>query len=151
MRMGPDERLYVLDSGNLAIRRIDPLGRVVETIAGTGKSGPATDGEPARTAQFGSLPSEQFDGPYGLCVDEAGNLYVADTFNHVIRTINGATGVITTIAGNPEAIPHQPNDPLLKDPRRLNLPKICGLEYFDGRLFVPEWDGDLIVLRKAGR
>ena len=31
----------------------------------------------------------------------------------------------------------------------LNLPKICGLDYFNGRLFIPEWDGDLVVLKKS--
>ncbi len=81
--------LYVADSGNHRIRRIDAEG-VITTIAGTGVRGFSGDGSPATEAQFAA--------PTDLAVDGSGNLYVADSFNYRIRRID-AEGVITTIAG----------------------------------------------------
>lgn len=60
-------------------------------VAGTGKTGYSGDGGPARDATF--------NGPKGIAVDAAGNVFVVDTENQVIRRIDGSTQVITTIAG----------------------------------------------------
>lgn len=79
--------LYVADTGNHAIRRVAPDGTVV-TIAGTGVAG-FRDG-PGRQAQF--------NGPIGVAVDDAGRIYVADTYNDRIRVID-ADGVVGTLAG----------------------------------------------------
>ena len=64
---------------------------IIETLAGNGEPGYAGDGGPARTASLNE--------PKGLCVDRAGNLYIADSENHVVRRVDLATGVITTVAG----------------------------------------------------
>ena len=84
------DNLYVADSGNHRIRRIDAEG-VITTIAGTGDRGFSGDGGPATEAQFAA--------PSDLAVDGAGNLYVADFGNQLIRRID-AEGVVTTIAGS---------------------------------------------------
>ena len=69
--------LYVADGGNDLIRKISPAG-VVTTIAGSGNQG----------ASNGTGTSASFAGPDGLVVDASGNnLYVADTFNNLIRKI----------------------------------------------------------------
>ncbi len=60
-------------------------------LAGSGKRGYGGDGGPARAAQF--------DGPKGITVDEAGNIFVVDTENQVIRRIDSGTGEISTLAG----------------------------------------------------
>ena len=85
----PSGDLYVADSGNERIRRIDGSGTIT-TIAGTGVPGYSGDGGPAGTAQF--------DGPRGIAGDSAGNLYVADDNNNRIRRID-PSGVVTTVAG----------------------------------------------------
>jgi sugar lactone lactonase YvrE len=82
--------IYVADTNNHAIRKITPAG-VVTTFAGTaGRSGSAD----------GVGNAARFSLPYGLTADRAGNLYVADTWNSMIRKI-APSGAVTTIAGHP--------------------------------------------------
>jgi streptogramin lyase len=80
--------IYVADSGNNKIRKITSAG-VVSTLAGTGSQG-SNDG-------VGS--SATFDEPYGVAVDTAGNVYVADTDNNKIRKIS-TSGDVSTLAGS---------------------------------------------------
>lgn len=80
--------VYVSDGVNNLIRKITPDG-TVSTLAGSGAPG-AIDS----TGVFAS-----FNGPAGLAVDAAGNVYVADSDNNLIRKIT-PDGVVTTIAGN---------------------------------------------------
>jgi DNA-binding beta-propeller fold protein YncE len=84
-------RIYLADTYNDRVRRIDPATGIIETIAGTGVPGYAGDGGPAIAAQL-KRPRDVELGPDG-------RLYVADTDNERIRAIDLATGVITTVAG----------------------------------------------------
>ena len=84
--------LYIGDRNNQRIRKVDLTGTIT-TIAGTGERGFGGDGGPASQAQLSE--------PEGVAVDEAGNLYIADSFNDRIRKVD-ATGTITTIAGTGE-------------------------------------------------
>ena len=84
--------VYITDSGNRRIRKIDSTGTIT-TIAGTGEFGFSGDGGPA-------VEAELYD-PYGVAVDSAGNVYIADTSNRRIRKID-STGTIITIAGTGE-------------------------------------------------
>lgn len=152
IRPGPDGELYVLDSGNFALRAVNADG-AFRTVAGTGGAGYGGDGSDAREATFGSDPTAAFDGPISLSVDERGNAFVGDRFNHVVRMIERDTNVITTIAGSPAADDARPNDPSEHDPLLLNLPQISSMDYSAGRLYVPtDLDpdgGDLAVLRRV--
>ena len=82
--------LYIADRGNSRIRMVDTAG-VITTVAGDGTRGFGGDGGPAVEARLLS--------PYGVALDAAGNLYIADTWNHRIRMVDAA-GVITTVAGD---------------------------------------------------
>ena len=84
--------LYVADSLNNRVRKI-ALDGTITTVAGTGVAGYAGDGGPAAGAQL-ALPS-------GVALDSAGNLYVADLGNSVVRRVT-SNGLITTIAGSPQ-------------------------------------------------
>jgi sugar lactone lactonase YvrE len=64
---------------------------MIDTVAGTGTAGYSGDGGPAIAASLYT--------PYGVAVDNSGNIYIADTFNHRVRKVN-ASGIITTVAGN---------------------------------------------------
>lgn len=146
LRRGPDGSIYVLDSGNFSVRRIDIKSRTVTTVAGTGKPGYTGDGGPALQAALGGNPKAKFDGPWSLSLDRRGNLYIGDTQNGVIRMVD-ENGIISTIAGKPKPSPGQRNNPAETDPFMLNLPLICSLDYYDRRLYIPEWEGDLIILK----
>lgn len=82
--------LIIADQGNNRIRRIDPKG-IITTIAGTGVAGYSGDGGPALQATF--------TNPYAVVFDKAGNLYITDILNYVVRIVNTA-GIINTFAGN---------------------------------------------------
>ena len=80
--------IFVADTTNSTIRKITPTG-TVSTIAGTvGVSG-SWEGQGTAAA---------FNGPIAIAVDAAGNLYVADLFNHKIRKIS-PTGLVSTFSG----------------------------------------------------
>lgn len=80
--------VYVADQANFIIRKINPAG-VVTTLAGrAGYAG----------SQSGTNSTARFYYPSGVTVDSAGNVWVADTFNHIIRKIT-PDGVVTTPAG----------------------------------------------------
>lgn len=94
--------LYIADSGNNVIRKVTPSGGslangTITTIAGSGSAEYTGDNGPAASATLSN--------PQGLAIDGAGNLYIADTGNHVIREIAASTGTITTIAGTGSAGP----------------------------------------------
>jgi sugar lactone lactonase YvrE len=90
--------LYVSDQGNNVIRKITPAG-VVTTYAGTGQAGYRNGAVDSAHLTSASDSLAIFDAPQGLCIDGAGNIYVADRGNNLIREImpNGRT---KTIAGN---------------------------------------------------
>ncbi|SPE41124.1 NHL repeat containing protein (fragment) [Candidatus Sulfopaludibacter sp. SbA3] len=81
--------LYISASNDNRVRRVAPDG-TISTYAGNGTGGFAGEGVPATSASVHS--------PYGLAVDAAGNLYIADSQNNRIRKVSTG-GIITTVAG----------------------------------------------------
>jgi DNA-binding beta-propeller fold protein YncE len=120
-----DGLLYVADQGNHSVRQIELATGEVTTLAGTGQPGFSGDGGPAVQAQLYA--------PQGVEVGPDGAVYVADTYNQVIRRI-GTDGIITTVVGQPEqggfldGVP--PEEALLNRPNDLT--------------FSPE--GDLVIV-----
>jgi len=83
--------IYIADSGNNRISRVDAITGIITTIAGNGTPSYSGDGGPATTAGIRY--------PVGLTIDAQGHLLIADRNNHRIRKINLSTGIITTVAG----------------------------------------------------
>ena len=82
--------LYIAEFSNNRVRKVSTNGNI-GTLAGNGVSGFSGDGLQATSAQL--------NGPQGVAVDSAGNVYIADTANNRVRKV-AANGVITTVAGN---------------------------------------------------
>jgi hypothetical protein len=82
--------LYIADSQNARIRKVSQNG-IITTFAGTGTSGFSGDG--------GAATNAQLDAPIAIALDGAGNVYISDFGNNVIRKVNASTGIITTSAG----------------------------------------------------
>jgi DNA-binding beta-propeller fold protein YncE len=89
--MGPDGDLYVADTWNNAVRRIDRATGIVTRVAGTGEKGFGGDGGPALEAQFGGI--------YAIAL-RGGVLYVCDLDNRRIRAVDLESGFVITVAGN---------------------------------------------------
>jgi trimeric autotransporter adhesin len=95
MAWDPQGNLLIADSHNCVIRKVDKFTQIITTIAGTGSQGYSGDGGPALSAKF--------KWNADIAVDGAGNIFVADSGNNVIRKISAATQIITTIAGTGSA------------------------------------------------
>jgi sugar lactone lactonase YvrE len=85
--------MYIVDAGNEMIRKVNTSGIIV-TIAGNGYYGYTGDGGPATAASLHE--------PIGVAIDAAGNVYISDDQNNVIRMVNTA-GIISTFAGTGSA------------------------------------------------
>jgi uncharacterized protein (TIGR03437 family) len=81
--------VFVADRDAAVVRKIAANG-IITTVAGSGTPGFAGDGGPATSAQI--------NGPFGVAVDAAGNLYIADTKNEVVRKVS-PDGTLWTVAG----------------------------------------------------
>jgi sugar lactone lactonase YvrE len=95
LAVAPDGIVYLADTWNNRIRRVDPKSGIVSAFAGTGKKGYSGDGGPAGAAQFGGVYCLAFDAGFR-------KMYVTDLDNRRIRVIDMKSGVVTTVAGNGE-------------------------------------------------
>ncbi len=91
--ISPDQwRMYIADTENHCVRRVDAWSSRIWTVAGIGtSSGYSGDGGPATAARLKK--------PRGVYADASLNLFIADSDNHVVRLVGGTDGVIRTLAG----------------------------------------------------
>ena len=87
----PSGNIYIADTQNNRIRRVDAGTGIITTFAGTGSGGYSGDGLAAASAKVNL--------PQGVSTDADGNLFIADTGNNRIRKVDIQTGIITTLAG----------------------------------------------------
>jgi len=88
----PSGNIYIADTDNHRIRKIDAETGIITTIAGNGNKDFSGDGGLAINASLYA--------PYDVCLDSHGNIYIVDCNNNRIRKIDAETGIISTIAGN---------------------------------------------------
>ena len=86
------EFLYIADTGNNVIRKINLSTGVITTLAGDGMAGYSGDG--------GSPSSAELNEPVAVAVDASGDIFIADYGNFVIREVSANSGDITTVAGD---------------------------------------------------
>ena len=85
--------LFFSDSSNNRVRRVDAKTGLISTVAGDGTAGYSGDN--------GTATQAEVNNPTGLVLDGAGDLYIADSANNLIRRVDAVTGLITTVAGTP--------------------------------------------------
>lgn len=94
--IGLPGRVHVDASGNVYFTALNSVFKmtsgVITRIAGNGRQGYSGDGGPATSAQLNQ--------PQGVAFDAAGDMYIADTDNSVVRKVSASTGIISTVAGN---------------------------------------------------
>ena len=84
--------IYISDTNNYRIRKVTAATGVISTVAGTGTGGYSGNG--------GAATSAKISQPMGLALDAAGNVYLRDWGNAVIREVTASTGNISTVAGS---------------------------------------------------
>ncbi|OQW91873.1 MAG: hypothetical protein BWK78_03340 [Thiotrichaceae bacterium IS1] len=120
------ECLYIADTFNHSIRKVDLANGTLYTIAGNGTPGYSGDGGPATKAQL--------NFPWGIIVDKNNNLYIADADNHRVRKID-SQGTISTVAGN--GTPGNAGDSGVATSAQLNLPDGIAIDKA-GNLYISE-------------
>src|SRR6202046_4336238 len=88
--------LYIADSANNVIRRVDAKTGIITTVAGDVAADKADDGLGGFSGDNGPATRAQLNDPQGIAIDGAGDLFIADTFNNAIREVTTA-GVISTV------------------------------------------------------
>ncbi len=130
--------IYIADAGNQVIRKVEVTTNKIATIAGQGgKPGYAGDGQAATTAQL--------NNPIDLMVDNANNLYLVDSGNHVIRKIDNLNDadatkrLITTIAGGSPVTDTITDTPtLVATAAKLNSPQGLALDKSGSVLYIAD-------------
>jgi DNA-binding beta-propeller fold protein YncE len=92
VEIGPDGALYIAEVRNHRVRRLDLKTQKLTTVAGCGRRGYSGDGGPAVDAELNE--------PYEVRFDPDGSMYIVEMKNHVVRRVDGKSGIISTVAGN---------------------------------------------------
>jgi uncharacterized protein (TIGR03437 family) len=127
--------LYIADEGNQRLRKIS--NGVITTVAGNGTPNEGGDNGPAIGAEL--------DGPSGVAVDAAGNLYIADALGYRIRKVSN--GIIVTVAGNGTCCYSGENGPATN--AQLDYPEGVALDSA-GDLYIADAYNDRILKVSSG-
>jgi sugar lactone lactonase YvrE len=152
LAFGPDGNLYIADTDNNRVRKVDAATGVITTVVGNGieYAGPGRECAMKRrqaTERYGCFGGDggpaadaSLHMPGGIEFDAAGNLYIADTWNQRVRKV-GTDGIITTIAGNGVSGFTGDGDPATD--AALNFPTDVALSD-DGTIYVVDTDNHRI-------
>jgi hypothetical protein len=119
--------IFIGDLNNVAIREVTASNGIINTVAGNGFKWFAGNGIPATEAAM-------YD-PYGATSDSAGNIYISDTYNDIVREVNAATGNITTIAGIPDSPGYSGDYGLATSAKLFNPSKVA---VYGGNVYIPD-------------
>ena len=131
LAVGPGGDVYLADTWNNRVRKLDAKTGTVTAFAGTGEKGFSGDGGPADKAKFGGVFCVAFDTDHK-------NLFITDLDNRRIRAVEMATKTVTTVAGNGEKGTPKLGEDATKQPLT------------DPRAACPDKDGNLWILERGG-
>ncbi|WP_152053432.1 hypothetical protein [Tautonia marina] len=129
--VGPDDAIYISDSWNHCVRRIDPDDGTIATVVGTGESGDSGDGGPASDATFNFIMCITFSPDHE-------RLYLADLNNRRIRVVDLSTGRVSNVAGDGRKGVPTDGAPALSSP--LVDPRAVAVDS-EGRVYILERGG----------
>jgi hypothetical protein len=131
LAVAPGGAIFIADTWNNRVRKLDPRTGVISAFAGTGRKGYSGDGGPATRAEFG--------GVYCVALDpKTERLYLADLDNRRIRAVNLATGVVVTLAGDGRKGTPDDGAPALSSP------------LVDPRAVAADAEGRVYILERGG-
>jgi sugar lactone lactonase YvrE len=125
--------LYISDQGNQRVRRVDAKTGMITTVAG---SGPVGLGKGSYSGDGGPATAATLSNPQSIAIDGAGNLYISDNRNALVRRVS-PDGIITTVAGggkNPVTEGAEAVSVTLGRPRNLAVDGQDNLFIWDGTL-----------------
>ncbi len=131
--------IYVADASDNRVRKITTDG-MIQSVAGTGVNGFAGDGGPASRALLSN--------PYGLAIDPAGNVYIADLGNARVRKLS-ADGTIQTVAGGGLIVPGGDGDGSPAVRMQLGEPRNVAVD-LDGTLYVSDFGAQRVYCISPG-
>ncbi|WP_433890525.1 hypothetical protein [Streptomyces sp. CA-111067] len=135
--------LYIADSANNVIRRVDARTGVITTVAGDYAADKADDGLGGFSGDGGPATSARLNDPQGVAVDGAGNLFVADTFNNAIRQVTPA-GTISTVV-NSQAAPGGESSGAAPSASRLNTPYAVAVDLSTHLLYIADTNNSAVA------
>jgi hypothetical protein len=101
-----NNNIYIMDSLNFAVRKVDARSGIITTVVGKGKPGPVIEFESICNSFIGGLLHDKgtigMEAPHAVDVDSEGNLYIGDTGSYRIRMVDMKKDSVYTVAGNGE-------------------------------------------------
>jgi hypothetical protein len=135
--------LYIADSSNNVIRRVDARTGVIDTLAGDHAADAADDGLGGFTGDGGPATAARLNDPQGVALDAAGDLFVADTFNNAVRRITPA-GTITTVV-NSSARPGGESSGAAPAASKLNTPYAVAVDPATHLLYIADTRNSVVA------
>jgi len=135
--------IYIADYGNNKIRRVDASTGIITTVAGKGGNPGYTGGFIGYSGDGGPATDAVFSGPVQVFADNYNNLFICDQWNHAVRKVDAATGIITTVVGDGTGIAGYFGDGGSATNAQLNQP--CGV-YVDQQenIYIADyWNGSI--------
>jgi sugar lactone lactonase YvrE len=141
--------LYIADSANNVIRRVDPKDGLITTVAGKHAAGRLTDGLGGFSGDGGQAIKAELNDPQGVAVDGHGDLFIADTFNNAIRMVapDGTISTVVNSAGPNGASPAAGGESSGQVPTasRLNTPYAVAIDPSNNVLYIADTKNSAIA------
>lgn len=137
--------VYIADASNNVIRKVDAASGTITTVAGDhAKDTAENDGRGGWSGDGGPAVLAQLDDPQGVAVDNAGDLFIADTFNNAVREVT-PDGTITTVVNAAAPTPGGESSGQAPSASHLNTPYAVAVDLSTGVLYIADTTNSAIA------